>query len=209
MKKLIVLFFVATGFVAFLTTANAQIGVRIGANLANASVQETEGAELKIRPGFSAGFFYQFQTGSLTIQPEINFAQQGTKFNADGMEAETNFTMSYIQVPILLNYSFGDMEKLNFFIQAGPYVGIGIGKAKAKSCDDGGDCETEEIEYGKEEEQIKNPDFGAQMGAGVNIDKSISVDVRYLLGIVNLLGEGAGEVSWKNNAINIGVGYKF
>lgn len=209
MKKLIVKFFVATGFVAFLTTANAQIGVRIGANLANASVSDSEDATFKMRPGFSAGVFYQIKSGSLTIQPEINFAQQGTKFELDilGTKAETNFTMNYIQIPILVKYGFGDMEKLNFFVQAGPYLGMGIGKAKGETCV-GSDCETDETEYGSGEDQIKNPDFGAQLGAGVNINKNISVDVRYVLGLNNLVN-GEEDSSWKNNAINIGVGYKF
>lgn len=211
MKKLIVKLFVAAGFVALINTANAQIGFRLGANLANASVADAEDAEFKMRPGFSAGVFYQIQSGSLTIQPELNFAQQGTKFSLDflGSQVETNFTMNYIQVPILVKYGFGDMEKLNFFVQAGPYLGLGIGKAKAEACVDGGDCETEETEYGSDDDQIKNPDFGAQFGAGVNINKNISVDVRYVLGLANLVNGGDADNSWKNNAINIGVGYKF
>ena len=97
----------------------------------------------------------------------------------------------------------------NFFVEAGPYLGLGIGKAKAESCVDGGNCETEETEYGSDEEQIKNPDFGAQFGAGVNINKNISVDVRYVLGLSNLVNNATDDESWKNNAINIGVGYKF
>ena len=149
MKKLITKFFVAAAFVALFTTANAQIGVRIGANLANASIGGDDEGETKMRPGFSAGVFYQIQKGSLTIQPEINFAQQGTKFNFDflGSKLESTFTMNYIQIPILVKYGFGDMEKLNFFVQAGPYLGLGIGKAKAETCIDGGDCETEETEF--------------------------------------------------------------
>ncbi len=211
MKKLIVKFFVAAAFVALFTTANAQIGVRIGANLANASIGGDDEGETKMRPGFSAGVFYQIQKGSLTIQPEINFAQQGTKFNFDflGSKLESTFTMNYIQIPILVKYGFGDMEKLNFFVQAGPYLGLGIGKAKAETCIDGGDCETEETEFGSSDEQIKNPDFGAQFGAGVNINKNISVDVRYVLGLSNLVNDAVEGDSWKNNAINIGVGYKF
>lgn len=201
----------AAGFVALFTTANAQIGVRIGANLANASISGVDDGDFKMRPGFSAGVFYQIQSGSLTIQPEINFAQQGTKFSLDflGSKVESTFTMNYIQVPILVKYGFGDMEKLNFFVEAGPYLGMGIGKAKAESCVDGGNCETEETEYGSGEDQIKNPDFGAQFGAGVNINKNISVDVRYVLGLSNLVNDGTADDSWKNNAINIGVGYKF
>jgi hypothetical protein len=60
----------------FFTPTNAQIGFRIGANLANASISGDDDGEFKMRPGFSAGVFYQIQSGSLTIQPEINFAQQ-------------------------------------------------------------------------------------------------------------------------------------
>jgi opacity protein-like surface antigen len=212
MKKVIKKIIVAAGFVALFTTANAQIGVRIGANLANASITGDDDGIYKMRPGFSAGLFYQIKSGSLTIQPEINFAQQGTKFELDllvGSKLQSTVTMNYIQVPILVKYGFGNMEKLNFFVQAGPYLGLGIGKAKTESCVNGGDCETEEFEYGSDEENIKNPDVGAQFGAGVNINKNISVDVRYVLGLSNLVNGGIDDESWKNNAINIGVGYKF
>ncbi|MBK7010152.1 MAG: hypothetical protein IPH36_16710 [Saprospiraceae bacterium] len=41
------------------------------------------------------------------------------------------------------------------------------------------------------------------------MNKNISVDVRYVLGLANLVNDGDEENSWKNNAINIGVGYKF
>lgn len=211
MKKLITKIFIAAGFAAFFAPANAQIGFRIGANLANASISDDDEGTFKMKPGISAGVFYQIQSGSLTIQPEINFAQQGTKFEVDflGSSVESKITMNYIQVPILVKYGFGDMEKLNFFVQAGPYVGLGIGNAKSETCVDGGDCETDDIEYGSDDEQIKNPDFGAQLGAGVNINKNISIDVRYVLGLANLVNDSVDSESWKNNAINIGVGYKF
>lgn len=65
MKKLITKFFVAAGFVALFTTANAQIGVRIGANLANASVSGDDEGEFKMRPGFQQVCFIRSKVVAL------------------------------------------------------------------------------------------------------------------------------------------------
>ena len=107
------------------------------------------------------------------------------------------------------------MNATNYFVEAGPYLGIGIGKVKSESCLDG-KCETIENDYYSEDIEGPKPlDYGLQVGAGIKINKNISVDVRYFFGLsnVNILRLtnqfGKSEGSFKNKAINIGVGYSF
>ena len=190
---------------------NAQFGVRASANLANIAIEpEEDEISFSIKPGLGLGVYYNLSLGeSLSLKPEINYMQQGSKGTSTdaGVDGTVSISMNYLQIPVLLKYGFGNMESTNFFLQGGPYVAMGLGKVKLKSCD-GDDCETEEIEYDSEGlDGPKKLDYGVQLGAGVNFTKNLSVDVRYMLGLANLTTEEDG--SFKNNAINIGLGYSF
>ncbi|MBK6364665.1 MAG: PorT family protein [Saprospiraceae bacterium] len=193
-----------------LPVVQAQFGVRLGANLANQTIESGgESLDTKMKFGFGAGVFYQYMVNdNFTIQPELNFMQMGTKFDLDflGTTIESTTTFNYLQIPILAKYGFGDMDALNFYVQAGPYVALGLGKVKTKSCV-GDDCETEDTDYGDGEDGPKSLDFGLQLGAGVNITKNISVDARYGLGLANLTSEE--DSTYKNSSIFISLGYKF
>jgi opacity protein-like surface antigen len=189
---------------------DAQFGVRAGVNLANMSVDpQEEGVSFGTKLGLGIGVFYKLAVAdNFAIQPELNFMQHGSKFDLElfGVKAESSFNFNYLQVPVLAKYGFGDMEGTNFYVQGGPYLGLGIGKVKSETCLDG-ECETEEQEYGDGEDGPKNPDFGLQLGAGVNINSNISVDARYILGLQNLAQSEEGSL--KHNGIFISVGYSF
>src|SRR5690606_39022197 len=99
------------------------------------------------------------------------------------------------------------MEGIHYYVQTGPYVGYGIGKAKEKYCYDG-NCEEEKYEYDSTGEEGPKPlDFGAQFGAGVHIYKNIYFDARYILGLQNLIGDD--DSHFNNNTIFLNVAYKF
>ncbi|MBC7884294.1 MAG: PorT family protein [Saprospiraceae bacterium] len=197
-------------FISFSFLLNAQLGVRAGVNLANLSIDpEDENFSYGTKLGFGVGVFYKLKAGdNLTIQPELNFMQQGAKAEFDflGETAKSTISFNYLQVPVFFKYGFGDMDATNFFVQAGPYVGMGIGKVVSESCI-GGDCEEDEAEYGDGEDGPKNPDYGVQLGAGVNINSNISVDARYILGLANLNAGDEGSI--KHTGINVSIGYSF
>ncbi len=193
-----------------LPVVNAQFGVRLGLNLANATIEsDGESADTKIRPGLGAGLFYHYKVNdNFSIQPELNFMQMGTKFEEEflGEKIESSLAFNYLQIPILAKYGFGNMDALNFYVQAGPYVAMGLGKVKSETCV-GDDCEDEDLDYGDGEDGPKSLDFGLQLGAGVNITQNISVDARYGLGLANLTT--SEDSAFKHNSIFISVGYKF
>ncbi len=209
MKNLIN-FYSAILLVFFAFNLSGQVGVRAGVNLANLSVDpEDDEFSPGTKLGFGVGIFYKLKAGdNLTIQPELNFMQQGAKSDIEflGVSAESTISFNYLQVPVMVKYGFGDMDATNFYIQGGPYIGLGIGKVKSKTCIDG-DCEEDEQEYGDGEDGPKNPDFGLQLGAGVNLNSKISFDARYILGLANLNGGEEGTI--KHTGINISVGYSF
>jgi hypothetical protein len=200
----------AVFFLCVSLNLSGQFGVRAGVNLANLAVDpEEEEFKTNTKIGIGIGVFYKVAVSdNFTVQPELNFMQHGTKFDLEllGVKAESSLSFNYLQVPILAKYGFGNMEGTNFYVQGGPYLGLGIGKVTSKVCIDG-ECETDEQEYGDGEEGPKNPDFGLQLGAGVNINSNISLDVRYILGLQNLNAGDEGTI--KHTGINISVGYAF
>ncbi|MBC7884267.1 MAG: PorT family protein [Saprospiraceae bacterium] len=209
MKNLINSFFVII-FISFSFHLTAQFGVRAGVNLTNLSVDpEAEPFSYGTKLGFGVGVFYKLRAGeNLTIQPELNFMQHGSKAEIDnlGEITEVDISFNYLQVPVLFKYGFGNMEATNFFVQAGPYVGMGIGNVVTDACLNG-DCQEDEVSYGDGDDEPKNPDYGVQLGAGVNINANISADARYILGLANFSNvEGQ---SAKHTGINISVGYSF
>lgn len=96
------------------------------------------------RLGVNIGVLAEFQiTDWFSIQPEINFAEQGGK--KDGLQAfvppddqlamlppgtkylYANFKnearLNYIQIPVLAKFNFKLSDKVKFFINIGPYLG--------------------------------------------------------------------------------------
>jgi len=193
---------------------DAQIGVRVATNIANFNVSEDLGdaAELNYKMGFGLGVYYKVALDeNLSFQPEINYVQQGAKIGGEeqGFTVSGGFQINNIQIPILAKYQFGDPDRVNFFVEGGPYVGFGIGKGKQETCFDG-DCDEDEISYGNsDDDDIKNPDFGIQLGGGININSKLSFDIRYVYGIQNLINESDEDDFLRNTAFNIGVGYSF
>jgi hypothetical protein len=201
------------GVILFLSISlnlSAQFGVRAGVNFANLSFEpeDDEFASGK-RMGLGLGVFYKVAIGEkLFIQPELNFMQHGTRFDVEnfGQKINSSVLFNYLQLPMMAKYGFGDMDAMNFYIQAGPYIGLGMGKVMFKTCIDG-KCETQDIKYDGETEGFKNPDFGLQLGAGVNLDAHVSLDVRYILGLQNLTS--AENSTIKHTGINLSFGYTF
>lgn len=188
----------------------AQFGIRAGVNLASHAFDpKPEDASIKRIVGIGVGVFYQYNvTDNFSIQPEVGYVQHGAKLESeDALFGEITATTKggYLQIPVLAKYSFGNMEGLSYYLQAGPYLGVGIGNVTGEVCI-GDECEDFEAGFGDEDgpEQL---DFGLQLGAGVNITKNISFDARYILGLAD--ADGDDEGSTKNNGIYLTLGYKF
>lgn len=189
--------------VLFGTVGFGQIGIRAGVNLADINADGYDGSA---KLGFNLGFFYQIEAGDMVmIQPELNFMQQGSKSSSEfmGTKIETQLTINYFQVPLMVKAVFGDRSATSFFVEAGPYLGYGL-SASSKICL-GDECESETIDW--ENDGLKRLDFGIQAGAGVNINANLFINARYVLGLANI-NEDSNETI-KNTGINIALGYRF
>ena len=115
-------------FFTCLAFANAQsfhAGLKVGSNIHKISGQSFKD---EFTYGYHAGAFLQIGLGSKwTIQPEILYNQVNTDTTNRFSELYklsvnkiSNIKLSYLSIPILLNYNLGN----NFALQAGPQFGI-------------------------------------------------------------------------------------
>lgn len=173
------------------------IGATIGYNMANVSDVNVENQSFKYN--LTLGFFTEFMlSDKIGLQPEIVFSGQGFKFTEDdgaGVFDERKQKISYMNVPVLLNYYLAD----NFYVQAGPYFGI-LTNAKIKIDGLLGGL----VGVGNNKDDFNNTDFGAAIGLGIKSGK-FDVGLRYQQGISNI----QPDFSIKNRVVNISLGYRF
>jgi Outer membrane protein beta-barrel domain len=200
-KKIIITSILYFGFA--IASVCAQFGIRAGVNAAKLS-RASMGGQTKHKMGVGIGIFREIPVSKkISIQPEINYMQQGTKETGDftgGTLAATK-KINYLQFPVLFKYNFNN----GVFIQTGPYWGIGLGNIENDICFNG-DCHSSKsgFESGGREGTLRY-DHGFQLGTGFKITKNISIDLRLIFGLKNIYVKPYGGAL--NSGINISGSY--
>lgn len=191
MKKI----FLLMAGIAMFSAVNAQVkyGAKAGLNLANLT-GDVEGTKMKA--GFNLGAFVKLPIAeSFSIQPELLFSTQGTKVKDDfeGVEYTSKMNLSYINIPVLVQYN----DASGFFAETGPQFGF-LMSAKAKA-------EGEKVDI---KDGFKTLDLSWALGAGYLTKSNIGFNARFNLGLSNIAdAEGEGDVKVRNSVIQVGVFY--
>jgi len=181
--------------------AGVQFGIKVGGNMAKptgADVDDLEGT-LKTKVGFVGGIFIAFNlSNSLSIQTEVLYTMKGATYEYTDVEetVEEKLYGDYLEIPLLLKLKFlsGGIQP---FIFAGPYVGFKLSEKIT-----GGEIPpTDEI--------LKNNDYGAIFGGGLQLGSKFHVDVRYSMGLEKILDSGVDEIDFKNGVWSATVGFAF
>lgn len=171
--------------------------------------------------GFAAGGYLTIGLGPhAALQPELLYVQKGAKYSldyyeddiGDRVDADITFKMDYVEVPILFKYLFATAGTTRPSLFLGPVMAI---KASSKL-----EVEVAVPGYGSEDvevdlEDIKSLDFGAVVGAGLDVAAgggSLVFDVRYTLGLSEFPDTDRVDVtntSLKNSGFMVTVGYGF
>lgn len=225
MKRLITI--IVTGVLAFMfllpnpsSAAEVKGGLKIGvssAKLYGEDVEEADdflGEDLKSNTGIcAAGFITINITEMFAIQPEVLYIKKGAKYE-EAINGETGklwFNLTYLEIPVLAKIIFPSPGGVKPFLFAGPAVAIKLStKLKMKVGGDSVEVESEEVN-----EMLKGTDFGLVIGGGVDIGLgapgtgSISVDIRYSLGLAKIFDVEGEDIKIKNGAFSLMVGYSF
>ena len=207
MKKLTTVLVIAVfaGLLALPQPARAgvQFGIKAGGNMAKPRGIDAQDplATLKNKVGFNGGVFLALNFGRVvTIQWEALYTMKGATYVALDDSYTDKLYADYIEVPLLLKLKL-PLPIIQPFIIAGPTVGF---KLQEKLQENGQDVPlTEKL--------LKNNDYGAIFGAGLNLGRNFQVDVRYSLGMQKVISTVQGDVQpdFKNGVWSASLGIAF
>jgi hypothetical protein len=166
--------------------ADIRIGVKAGGNMARPTGLDGQDpvATLKTKTGFTGGVFVSLDLGrTLSVQWEALYTMKGAVYVAADNVTTDKLYADYIEAPLLLKVRF-PLPVVQPFLFAGPTVGF---KLQEK-------LETDGEEVPLTESILKNNDFGAVFGAGLNLGPNFMADLRYSLGMQRVASAFQGEV---------------
>ncbi len=182
MKK-ISLFALATAGTMMTMAQKPVFGLKAGLNLAKLTNTNSD-----FKAGFHAGLLSHIHvTPAFSLQPEVMYSTQGAKYSDDA-----RYNLGYVNIPVLLQYNFGD----GFRLQGGPQLGI-LTNATYKIGDTDYDVS----------DAFKTIDFSIPVGLGYLSKSGLGLDARYNIGVTDVT-EAAGS-SVRNGVIQFGLFYLF
>jgi hypothetical protein len=209
MKKSLSLLLAAI-FLFFLISVSSEAGVRFGlkagANSAkfigsDVNLIEEVGTLTSGKYGLVGGIFFAFDLGKvITIQPEFLYTMKGSTIEDPTGTYTEKLYGDYLEIPLLLKLRL-PTPIIQPVIFAGPAVGF---KLKEKLQLNGEDIPLQE-------KILKNNDYGAIFGAGLDFGRHLSIDVRYSLGLQKII-EAADDLSQldvKNGVWSATIGIAF
>ncbi len=163
--------------VAFAPKAQAQFGVKAGVNVAEMTGRDGEAASYKTF--YHAGLIFQGTiAGPLSIQPEIQYSQQGGSLKGALTDYDTK--LHYFTLPVLLKLTLGPV-----FVEAGPQFGVLVnatqnGEVQFSSAS--GSAAYGQAENQTVTDQYKRTDFSAAAGAGLKLG-NLTLGGRFVAGL--------------------------
>ena len=192
MKKSIIIVCLAILPIAYANAQRPYYGIKAGVNSSNLTASNG-GNSTDYKIGFNAGLLAHIHAGKhVALQPEINYSEQGGKVNY----ATSNYVakLSYIQVPLLVQYMFGP----GYRIQAGPQVSFLTSATGTTG--------------GNVKQNIKgnytSTDVSVSVGAGILTNTKFGIDVRWNFGLSDINNTNT-NVNVRNNVGQLSLFYMF
>ncbi|MCA6364433.1 MAG: PorT family protein [Bacteroidetes bacterium] len=192
MKSIFAFFLISISLAANAQFNRLDIGVQGGVSRASLYGNSSIYGGHKARMGYAGGLFAQYNfTPHIALRSGVSFERKGstlelTMMDITGAEIGTfrgKETFDYLTVPLLFRFSFG--KKIQYFVNAGPYVGFLLKQTEYIEAFQILPETTNDLTA-----NFKKNEFGASLGAGVNYALNdsyvFSVEVRNNLGLNNL-----------------------
>ena len=162
------LILIITFLPSFFLVSNAQPKVGFKAGLNSSHLSGFNGSN---RLSLHTGFFVQYTiTSEWHFQPELLYSGEGQQYSQD--EIERNLSLSYIQLPLMIQYFL--LQK--FYVECGPQFAV-----LTRAIDKGSDNDKLNVKR-----SLRNFQFGMGFGLGVNVHKCIGFYGRYDLGLTDI-----------------------
>lgn len=193
--------FYATVLVFISTTSFAQInyGVRNGISATTFALKGNLPDNNNVTFSYTAGAFLDLPVSkSFFIQPEINYVRKGRSQETSELftSIKTDYTIQYLQVPVLLQYRDNEMKDDHgyiFYLNAGPYAAFALND------------QTNPVLTGMTADS-KKTDWGATVGIGLQTPicgQDIRFDLRYDIGMTEIANQPS---DYRTKALSLTVG---
>jgi hypothetical protein len=139
--------------------------------------------------------------GSWYLSEALDFTNIRTKYSSQGFDYSVK--LFYLQIPVLINYSYPLDESNSFHFGIGPYAGIGLaGKFKS-------DGTERSVKFGSSDnDDLKRMNFGLEFNGGFRFMKKWDVILAYQLGLRNV-STTPPDPDTKIRGLSLRVGYWF
>ena len=200
MKKLLLF---VTAVVLVFTVAQAQFdfGVKGGLTMARINLDLQANISADFQYGAHGAVFFNIGKGLLSFQPEVMFIQKGVHVNDMQNDDYAQYTLNYIDVPMLARATIG-LGLVDIYFNFGGYGGYLLSSKQKISI-------KEDINgHGYEVTELNEWDAGIIIGAGVKV-LSLIFELRCGQGLVNVSNNTERYQDSKNTYLNITLGVQF
>lgn len=194
-----VFYILALVFISTTSYAQINLGVRNGIAATTFAPKGNLPDNNNVTFAYTAGAFLDLQVSkSLFVQPEINYVRKGRSMETTELNTsiETDYTIHYLQIPVLLQYRDDEMQNKHgyiFYFNAGPFVALAL------------DDQTKPVLAVIPAESRKT-DWGATLGIGIQTPicgKDIRFDLRYDMGLSEIANQ---PKDYRTKALSLTVG---
>jgi len=188
------------------TTAQTKFGVKLSGGINTLSVSgDLENLTDFSRSdlGFQVGFLIEIPLEhSIVFAPELLFATKGDYFSYDDYNYSfySEINLSYLQLPMMTRIMIIDYFGLEF----GPYAAVLFDATEKDKIEEYGSITTFD---GSIKSELKDMDYGFNVGAIYTSQTGLFVNMRLSLGIKDIYE--ASNATMKNKTISMGMGYIF
>lgn len=190
MKKMIIVLAAALIVTATTHAQNFEPGIKAGVNISNFTGGDFNTVENNSLVGFHAGGLLRFRFNKVVLQPEVLFSTQGAKLK-DSLD-ESDYKISYINVPVMLQYETDG----GFYVEAGPQFGFKV---------------SEDIPNSTIDNFAKSTDVSIALGLGYISKIGLGIGGRYTVGVSKVGDFDASNIDpdFKNGVIQFSLFWVF
>jgi hypothetical protein len=208
MRKIILLIMMALSIGITVKSQELKYGIIAGYNLSSAS-------DFDSQSGFHAGvkgelLFHKvdglYMNLGLIIRSS-GLKSSGYYFSDDEYSANWKYRFYDLNIPIHIGYKFNVANKIRLFVNAGPYVSIGLfGKVKENAIlADGSSNEYTVSDNIYNDELAKRIEYGVGFRIGTEVNNHIQASIGYDFGMKNVIK----QINSKRNMLTVSCAYIF
>lgn len=171
------------------------LGPKVGYQTATLSYKKAD-IQSGFANHFAAGIFGRVGIGSFYVQPEVLYFKTSSMFDVDftgtgsdnifniptGANVGLTLNSMNLQVPVLVGFTFLDLDLVSFRAQVGPTANFVIKSTQLWNYSTEGNNENKEFD-GKELVDPQSISWGMQAGVGVDVLGFLTLDVNYNFGL--------------------------